>query len=111
MTICVHSSVFLFVHTGGMASIDLDTLNNSGNNSRKFEKVKDNEISTIGRIIQDAMTRLGGSNNEMFEEKDFEKLLNDVQSKLEHTYLDLSDAQGMCTNIIKLKKCQIGCTM
>ena len=83
-----------------MASIDLDKLNNSGNNSRKFEKVKDNEVSTIGRIIQEAMTRLGGSNSEMFEEKDIEKLLSDVQGKLEHTYLDLSDAQDMCTNII-----------
>ena len=88
-----------------MANIDLDRLNNSGNNSRKFEKVKDNEVSTIGRIIQEAMARLGGSNNEMFEEKDVEKLLSDVQSKLEHTYLDLVDAQDMCTNIIKLKKC------
>ena len=88
-----------------MASIDLDRLNSSGNTSRKFEKVKDNEVSTVGRIIQEAMARLGGSNNDIFEEKDVGKLLSDVQSELEHTYLDLSDAQDMCTNIIKLKKC------
>ena len=88
-----------------MASIDLDRLNSSGNTSRKFEKVKDNESSAIGKSIEEAMVRLGGSNNQMFEEKEVSKLLQKIQTELEHTYLDLADASDLCTNIIKLKKC------
>ena len=88
-----------------MASIDLDRLNSSGNTSRKFEKVRDNEFSTIGKIMEDAMGRLGGSNSEIFREKDVGKLLDGVQSALDHTFLDLSEAGDLFTKIIKLKKC------
>ena len=80
-----------------MASIDLDRLNTSGNTSRKFEKVRDNEFSTIGKIMEDAMGRLGGSNSEIFREKDVGKLLDGVQSALDHTFLDVSEAGDLCT--------------
>ena len=88
-----------------MASMDLAMLNKSGNKCRKFEEVKDNQVSTIRTIIGEAMERLGGINSELLQEKNVGKMLVTVQSELEHTYLDLSDAADLSTDNIKLKKC------